>query len=192
MPNDLGGPEKPIAGIDWSSLVAQSKSPATAARPLYSPDRVRPRHRIAVMLHEAGWQAKDIAAALGYTIARVSVILNSHNPVLQELRSGFASQVADSVLDVNSRLKMYANEMLTVLVAHARNKDKPELSARSARDILHMAGFSPVKKVFQANTDVPLEELKQLTQHISDANEVVLSREKWSVVNPNEQKKEVA
>lgn len=192
MPSDLGGPEKPVAGIDWSALVGQSKGPVTAARPLYSPDRVRPRHRIAVMLQESGWQTKDIAAALGYTVARVSVILNSHHPVLQELRSGFASQVADSVLDVNSRLKMYANEMLSTLVAHARNKDKPELSARSARDILHMAGFSPVKKVFQASSNVPYEELKQLTQHIEDANAVVLNKDQWTVHNPGDRKESAA
>lgn len=181
MASDLGGPEKPI---DWGALLAWEKSKPTPARTLYSPERVRPRHRIAVMLHETGWKPQQIAAALGYTVARVSVILNSHHPGLQQLRTEFASQVADQVVDVQSRLKMYANEMLTVLVGHARQTAKPELSRLAARDILHMAGFTPVKKVFQANANVPVEELKRLVGHIEDANEVVLKSSQWEVKEP--------
>lgn len=183
MPSDLGGPEKPI---DWGVLLKGERSKDTPARPLYSPERVRPRHRIAVMLHEAGWKPGDIAKALGYkTAARVSVILNSHHPGLQSLRVQFASQVADNVLDVQSRMKLYANEMLTILVNHARNEaQRPELSRLAARDILHMAGFTPVKKVFQANTNVPYEELNRLVGHIEDANEVVLKSSQWEVKDP--------
>lgn len=185
MSSDLGGPEKPI---DWGVLLKGEMSKDTPARALYTPERVRPRHRIAVMLHEAGWKSGDIAKALGYkTAARVSVILNSRHPALQSLRADFASQVADNVLDVQSRLKMYANEMLTTLVGHARQTTKPELSRLAARDILHMAGFTPIKKVFQANTNVPFEELNRLVGHIEDANEVVLKSADWAVKNPNEE-----
>ena len=183
MPSDLGGPEKPIPQIDWSALLKQEQAPLTPAKQLYSPERVRPRHRIAVMLHESGWQTKDIANALGYTVSRVSIILNSHHPDLQSLREGFAAQVADNVLDVQSRLKMYANEMLTVLVSHARQTAKPELSRLAARDILHMAGFTPVKKVFQANTNVPFDRLQEIAGRITEANEVVLNPE-WDVKDP--------
>lgn len=183
MPSDLGGPEKPVPSIDWSALVAMEKSPATAARPLYTPARTRPRHRIAVVLHEAGWKTSDIAAALGYTVSRVSVILNSHNPGLQQLKEEFASKVADQAIDVTSRLKLYANEMLTVLVGHARQLEKPELSRLAARDIMHMAGFTPVKKVFQANTNVPFDKLQEIAGRISEANEVVLNPD-WDVTDP--------
>jgi hypothetical protein len=83
---------------------------------------------------------------------------------------------------------MYANEMLTILVGHARrSNEKPELSRLAARDILHMAGFTPIKKVFQANTNVPFEELNRLVGHIEDANEVVLKSSQWEVKNPGEE-----
>jgi predicted transcriptional regulator len=181
---DLPGPEKPI---DWGALLGTEMSKATAARPLYSPGRVRPRHRIAVMLHESGWKSGDIAKCLGYTEARVSVILNSHNPGLQRLRVEFASQVADQVQDVHSRLKLYANEMLTRLVTHARQIERPELSRLAARDILHMAGFSPVKKVFAIEARLPVEDLKKLVSNIEEANEVVLNSAQWRVKNPGEE-----
>ena len=56
--SDLPGPEKPI---DWGALLGKERAPDTPARQLYSPKRVRPRHRIAVMLAEAGWKTQDIA-----------------------------------------------------------------------------------------------------------------------------------
>jgi hypothetical protein len=179
---DLPGPEKPL---DWVALLKTEMSPNTPSRPLREIkvlSRVRPRHRIAVMLQEAGWKNKDIAAALGYTESRLSVILNSHNTGLQTLRANFASEVADQVKDVHARFMLYSNEMLDVLVGHARNAtSRPELSRLAARDILHMAGFSPVKKVFSVDAKVPTAELNKAMQEISDANEVVLSSDKWRV-----------
>jgi hypothetical protein len=137
-----------------------------------------------VMLHEAGWKAKDIANATGYTQSRVGIILNSRHPELLELREKFASQVAENALDVNSRLRLYANEMLTIMVGHARNDKEHQLSRLAARDILQMAGFTPVKKIFQANANIPVEDLKRLVSNIQDANEVVLKAEEWRVKDP--------
>lgn len=171
--------------MDWVGILRAEMSPSTPARPLYSPNRVRPRHRIAVALHEAGWKAGDIAKALGYTQARVSVILNSHNPHLQEFKAQFASQVADNVHDVHTRFKLYANEMLDILVGHARREQcKPELSRLAARDILFMAGFTPVKKQLSIEGKLPAEDLKRAFDKIAEANEVVLSSAKWQVKEP--------
>lgn len=186
MASDLGGPEKPLP-IDWTSLLQGELKGNSPIRATYAPsfERVRPRHRIAVMLHETGWTGKQIAAALGYTESRVSVILNSRHPKLQELRTKFASQVADNAIDTQSKMKLYANEMLDILVSHARNiKEQPALSRLAARDILHMAGFTPVKKVFEARTTVPFDELKGVVGQLQDANEVVLSADKWSIKDP--------
>lgn len=179
--SDLPGPEKPI---DWVAVLRKEMSPQTASRPLYTPARVRPRHRIAVMLHETGWKSKDIARALGYTEARVSVVLNSHNLALQDFKAKFASQVADNVHDTQSRIKLYANEMLDVLVGHARNTKDAANSRLAARDILFMAGFTPVKKELVAHTQVPIEDLKRLVGQIEDANEVVLKSTEWRVKEP--------
>ena len=168
--------------MPWDTLLAMEKHPPKITMGLQAPKRARPRHRIAIMLHEAGWTNKDIARALGYTEARLSVILNSSNPILSATRAKFASEVADNIRDVQSRFSLYSNEMLDVLVHHARQKDqKPELSRLAARDILHMAGFSPVKKIFQANAQVPVEEMRHMLTGIQDANEVVLKQDEWKV-----------
>ena len=179
--NDLPGPEKPLPLNFMAALIAKEQAAPTASRPLYTPKRVRPRHRIAVMLHESGWRPKDIAKALGYTDARISVILNSLNSHLQECRSNFAVEVADNIKDVHSRLKLYANEMLDRLVAHGRQNNDPALSRLAARDILHMAGFTPVKKVFALDARVPFEELKKVVGAIAEANEVILNQDQWRV-----------
>lgn len=178
---DLPGPEK----MDWVGILKKEMSPSTASRPTYTPERVRPRHRIAIALYESGWKSGDIAKALGYTPARMSVILNSHNPHLQDFKAQFASQVADNVHDVHTRFKLYANEMLDILVGHARRENaKPELSRLAARDILFMAGFTPVKKQLSLEGKLPTEDLKRAFDKIAEANEVVLSSEKWNVKEP--------
>ena len=181
--SDLPGPEKKL---DWSALLGSQAAPMTPARPVYTPARVRPRHRIAVMLHESGMRPKDIAAALGYTQARISVILNSHNEHLKQVRVGFATQVADNITDVGMRFKLYANEMLDILLKHARDPEDKANSRLSARDILYMAGFTPVKKQMNLNADLPVEELRTLVGKINEANDAAAQAARWVVSNPGE------
>lgn len=175
---DLPGPEKPL---DWAGLLQMEKSSKTPSRQLYTPARVRPRHRIAVMLHESGIRPKEIAQMLGYTEARVSVILNSHNVHLQAIREKFATQVADNCQDVITRLKLHAHEMVDIMLKHARNVDKGDLSRLAAKDILDRAGFAPVKKMFSLEGKLPEEDLKRAMDKIDEANEVVLNSAQWRV-----------
>lgn len=136
------------------------------------------------MLAESGMSNPQIAAATGYTHARVSVILNSQNRELIELRAGFAAQVADNILDTNLRFKLYANEMLDVMVWHARQKkDRPETSRLAARDILQMAGFTPIKRELQLRANVPVEALQKVVEKLAEANEVVAQSGEWVVRN---------
>lgn len=165
----------------WASITAQSIGIDTPARPVYTPKKLRPRHRAVVMLSEAGLKNKDIAAATGYTQSRVSIILNSRHEGIAEVRKHFASKVADHTLDVANRIKLYADEMLDVMVGHARNIALPENSRMAAKDLMHMAGFTPVKKLLQVNADLPADELKLLMGHLSEANEVVAKAGEWEV-----------
>lgn len=176
--SDLPGPE-PTA-IDWRGMILGDTGAVTASRPLYTPKRVKPRHRMIVMLHEAGLTNREIARAVDITEARVSVIIGSQRPELLSLRENFASQVADHARDVASRIKLYANEMLDVMVYHAREKEKdPANSRQAARDILHMAGFTPVKKQLMATTEVPFDQMKELMKQQKEANEVVFRESEW-------------
>lgn len=176
--DSLPGPEKPI---DWGDLLKASK-PETATAVTLRHKRVRPRQLIATMLHQSGWKGSDICKALGYTPGRLSVILNSRHPQLEQARAKFASEVADNIRDVQTRFKLYSNEMLDILVSHARRKaEDPALSRLAARDILHMAGFSPVKKQFLMTAEAPIEDLKRLATTIHEANEVVMSGKDWDI-----------
>lgn len=182
--SDLPGPEKPL-GIDWGRLVRSNTSPGTTAAMLARPKRARARHRLIVMLHEAGWRGKDIAKTLGYTDARVSLILSSRHPELLEVREKFASEIADNIRDVHTRFKLYANEMVDVMVRHARQTQDLPTSRLAARDMLHMAGFTPVKRQFLVSANLPAEELSRVLGKLGEANEVLEKYGEWQVREPN-------
>ena len=148
------------------------------------PKKLRPRHRLAVMLHEAGWRNKDIAKSLGYTEARIAVILGSSHPGLLEVREKFASEVADNVRDVHTRFKLYANEMVDIMVGHARQKEDKALSRLAARDMLHMAGFTPVKRQFLISANMPAEDLQKVLGKLGEANDVLEHYGEWEVREP--------
>ena len=182
MASDLGGAEKPL---DWVALLRKELTPGGPATMMQRPGRIRPRHRIAVMLQEAGWRVRDIAAALGYSEPRVSIILNSHHPSLMAVRAHFASEIADRAKDLNARFMLYGHEMLDILVKHAKNwEGRPELSRLAARDILHMAGFTPVKRQITLEGKLPEAEIQRALGKIEEANEVVLKSTEWRVKEP--------
>ena len=155
---------------------------------LQQPRRIRARHRLVVMLHEAGWKNAEIARTLGYSPARLSIILNSKHSALMEVREKFASEVADNIRDVHTRFKLYANEMVDRLVAHARQASDPGLSRLAARDMLHMAGFTPVKKQFLVSANLPVEELAKVLGKLGEANEVLERYGDWQVKEPLQEK----
>lgn len=146
-----------------------------------NPKTIRPRQRMIVMLHEAGWKAKDIAKSLGYTEVRVNQIINSTHPELLKIRAETAARVADNITDTQLRIKMYANEMLDVMVQHARDTSNAQNSRMAARDILHMAGYAPIKKNLNVDVQVPGEELVKAASQIKEANEVAANYKAWAV-----------
>lgn len=180
----LPGPERPIEGINWGKLVRQDSVPATKPSAIVRPRRIRPRHRLVVMLHEAGWKNRDIAKTLGYTESRISTILSSQHPELLEVREKFASEVADNIRDVQTRFKLYANEMVDIMVGHARQREDKNVSRLAARDMLHMGGFTPVRRQFLMSANIPAEELGRVLHKLDEANEVLGQYEEWSVKEP--------
>jgi plasmid maintenance system antidote protein VapI len=154
------------------------------------PKTIRPRQRMIVMLHEAGWKIKDIAKSLGYTEVRVNQIVNSKHPELLKIRSETAARVADNITDTQLRIKLYANEMLDVMVKHARDETNAANSRMAARDILHMAGYAPVKKNLNVDVQVPGEELVKAASQIKEANEVAANYQMWSVKEQSDDDKE--
>ncbi len=166
----------PMRQLPWEKLLDMESAQPTASQVVGRPKggRLRARHRIAVTLSENGWRNKDIAKALGYTESRISIILRSGNAKLKTFRNEIAQRVADNMTDVSSRITLYANEMLTRLVDHARQGERPELSRLASRDILHMAGFTPIKKQFNLNATVPVDQLDKVIPEIHKANEAAM------------------
>ncbi len=166
----------PMRQLPWEKLLDMESAPPTASQVAGRPKngRLRARHRIAVTLAENGWRNKEIAKALGYTESRISTILRSGNAKLRVFRNEIAQRVADNMTDVSSRITLYANEMLTRLVDHARQDERPELSRLASRDILQMAGFTPIKKQFNLNATVPIDQLDRVVPEIYKANEAAM------------------
>lgn len=149
------------------------------------PKTIRPRQRMIVMLYEAGWRIKDIAKSLGYTEVRVNQIVNSKHPELLRIRAETASNVAENITDTQLRIKLYANEMLDRMVQHARDTANPANSRLAARDILHMAGYAPVRRNLNVDVQVPGQELIKAAGKIQEANEVAANYKQWAVSEDN-------
>lgn len=185
---DIAGPTKEqlLADALRAGMMQNGSDIMSLPRPVdvVGVRKVRPRHKMAVMLAEAGWTNNEIAKALGYKPARVSIILNSRNPELQKVREETASRVADNIQDTYLRIRMYANEMLGIMVQHARDQSNPVNSRHAARDILHMAGYAPIKRQFNVDVQVPGQEIVRAAKQIEQANEVALRAQEWTVRVP--------
>lgn len=205
--NDLPGPEKPL-GLDPETklnpnqlmeqfrarLRSQPEMPRRL-RPVgaggsgaytgrsgeFLKGRVRPRHEMVVMLQVCGWKNNEIAAAMGYTPARISVILNSKHPKLQQVRKDAVERVAKGTTDLQAKFALYAPDALNRMVDIMEQTADLANARLAARDILDRAGYSPVKKVAAMHTSVPLDQLAGALTQIEKANEAVMRQGEWEV-----------
>lgn len=150
-----------------------------------APKRLRPRHRQVVMLHELGYSGREIGEMTGYSEPRVSIILSWRGPEIDEYRHQARNQVIGRTLDVADRIALHAGEMLDIMVDHARKTTDATNSRLAARDILHMAGYSPVKRVanLHANVQVPYE-IQQAVEQLDKFQEVQAKEDSWRVIEP--------
>lgn len=150
-----------------------------------APLRLRPKHRHCIMLHELGYKGSEIARMVGYSEPRVSVILNWQGPEVDKYRQEARDQVQARTLEVGDRINVSAHEMLDVMMHHARNLKDASNSRLAARDILHMAGFSPVKKTasINANVNVP-PELQDAVKQMDKFHEIQMKQDQWRIVEP--------
>lgn len=190
--SEIAGPDKATFLMgQLNAALGLTPGSASIAQPstmqAATPKKIRPRHRMVVMLAEVGWTNKAIAEATGYTESRVSIILNARHPELLRIKREFACRVADHIDDTANRLKLYANEMLDTMVYHARQKEaQPQNSRMAARDILHMAGYSPVRRQINVDVPIPAAELITAAAKIQAANEVALRKAEWEIKPTNE------
>lgn len=152
------------------------------------PLKMRPKHRYVVMLHEMGYSNKEIASMVGYSETRVSIILNWKGQEVDQYRQDAQQKLTDRTVHVADRINDAASEAFDIMLTHARAIDKDRTNSRlAARDILHMAGYSPVKKTasINANVQVPPELQAAVTQ-LDKFQEVKAKEGSWAVKEPEQ------
>lgn len=204
--SDLPGPEKPPPWLkeapeparashaelmsEFQRLLGRGPAGTIVANPhfnhyngrsgRYLGRKVRDRHKIVVMLAVCGLKNNEIAASLGYTQGRVSIILNSKHPELLAVREAAIERVAHSTADLTAQIRLAAPKALEKMVGLLNSSDE-KIVRVAARDILDRAGYSPVKKSLIGEVKVPMEELGGVLGRIHEANEVVMERDNWVV-----------
>lgn len=143
--------------------------------------KVKERHKMVVMLEVAGWKNNEIAAAMGYTPGRVSIILSSKRPELLQVRNEAAQRVADNTIDMQAKFALHAPDALKRMVAIMGQTEDTANSRLAAKDILDRAGYTPVKKSLSVGATVPIEQLKGTLDQIEKANQAVEQSEAWEV-----------
>jgi len=165
----------------------QQAGPEGAVRePLRRHKTVRERHKIVVFLACAGWTNIQIAKAMGYSPACVSIILRSQNPELLQIRSQAQDWVANHTTDVLLRFRQESLKSVETLVDVRDNADDWSQKRLAARDILDRAGYSVVHKQVNFNAEVPVAKLEETLGQLDKANEVEARRSEWAISNPGQ------
>lgn len=190
---DAGGTLKttiiPPAVAAHTRQLATHSMPWGSRQAFNAPKGARERHKMVVMLAAAGWTGNQIAQSMGYTPARVSVILTSRHPDLLAVRKEAAQKVMDNTTDLMLRFRAESGKSLDVLVDIRDNKlsepAPPALRRLASRDILDRAGYSPIRKQINLDMQMPGEEVVRAAKQLAAANEVDARRSEWTVHNPD-------
>lgn len=160
-----------------------SMAPSMAAQ---APLRLRPKHRYVIMLAEMGYSNPEIAQMVGYSEQRVSVVRNWKGEEVDKYRADAQEKLAARTVSVADRINDAASEMFDVMLFHARRKEKDASNSRlAARDILHMAGYSPVKKTANLNMSAQVPpEIQQAVQQLDKLQEVKAKQGSWTITEP--------
>jgi hypothetical protein len=146
------------------------------SRPLKSwePDYLDERHLQIIMLRAANMDQGTIAKMTGFTESWVSIILN--HPDAQYVLTKIISFAADSVIDMQARIKAVAPEALTTVVEVMRTSRDDRLRSANAFELLKMAGYGAVeKKQVSVSTTVPAPQWAELTQAIKESQNLEVS-----------------
>ncbi len=131
----------------------------------WEPKRFNSRHKACCVLRANGFTVTEIAEHMGYTIARVSIILNDDRAeeVLLDAEKHFASNLSD----VGIKIKALAMEALEETAEIMRGgfdgiEVKPPTRLTAALGILDRAGYSKVNKSIALVAEIPVETARLL------------------------------
>jgi hypothetical protein len=113
--------------------------------PKMHPRSWKPRHRLIVAMHLAGFKNIEIASRLNMTKDRVSSILS--DPRARAELQTFAPLVAKNLADVHLKMQLVAPEMLDTLIDQVRTSTDERIVQKAAFGLLDRAGYTPLQKI---------------------------------------------
>lgn len=114
-------------------------------------ERFSPTHIHAVVLRAAGFRSGEVAKALSITPARASVVLN--HPYAKKLIAAMCPEKAVRVLDIRTRMEVYASDLLDHVHDLAIQSDDIAEVRQAGFGLLDRIGHGPVNK--SVSTNVP-------------------------------------
>lgn len=107
--------------------------------------RLKPAHLLVIRLFWAGETYVDIAQKTGYTPQHVMNIVKSDEA--QEILQQLQNTSLDSMDEIHEALNDAAPEILSEQIRLALRSPDERIRATVGRELLHMAGHAPVKRV---------------------------------------------
>lgn len=133
-------------------------------------DKWTARHRKVVALEMSGLKSQEIAQIMGYSEAKVSIILNDDRADID--RRELAGKIADRVQDTHLRLQLLANEALDEIVDEMRSSADENVRQRAAFSILDRGGYSKINKTIVARQPLDEEVVDRLEEAMSEIIEL--------------------
>lgn len=121
----------------------------------YQPKKWTMKHRQCVALHLAGWTNNEIAEALEWTPAKVSITVN--DPRADYERENALAPIADVSVSVTQKLEEASHEAFERAIEVMREATKEDTALKAAFGLLDRAGFTPIKRELKLEGEVPAD-----------------------------------
>ena len=122
----------------------------------------RPRWIAVCRLHAQGYSNQEIADKVGYSVVRVSQLLNSE--FAKDMQAQLLDRTLNTMLDVQTEMQSYAPMIVREKIRLALEAKSESVRDRSCRDILEMAGNGPVKRLHIERAEVVEDPYKDLSE----------------------------
>lgn len=177
MPNIARQPAEPIVGairpLDLGDVLGLSDQPTTAPPPVAA---LRAVHHQVARLVASGTKHVEIAAIVGWSVSRISIMLN--DPAFRELVQHYKERESELYLDVRARMLALGLDAAATL--HERIIDNPDVvSDRTLLEVMAQtmdrAGHAPGRAASgTVGTGLSSDELRTMKQEANvDAGRVI-------------------
>ena len=139
----------------------------------YEPKHLWGVHKEVLRRLAIGQRPKDVARDLGVSKAMVSYTANSK---LGRRETALLEAAATAeTANIMKRIRSMSHKALDVMEEIMLNGQKDSDRGKMAIEILHMAGFSPVKRYQEVPSDDVLEEIKRRARELTRSDGATLA-----------------